>query len=201
MYSYAKDYYFTLLAYLIIPFYVQLDQKGQGLKNHEQTSFQAQSQEEIDRLCKEEIDNLFTGDDEDCILDSPLFSRLREKEQTELHAYRSDSYQPIADWNKPEMKEEVVSVFSVDEWTDDEVGMWKDGYGSVKPTEIRDMTSMEFMYCNHALFGFDIKHDTCTHFGGRDINLNFGDNPNGEGPPPYFNELFNFLDDDEGISM
>lgn len=199
MYSYAEDYYYTLFAYLIIPFYVQLEQRGQGLHNHVHTDFEAQSQEEIDRLCKQEIDNLFTTENDEPMPDSPLFNRLREKERSGLHGSYNGVHQPSASWKKYDTKTDPEYVFCVDGWTDEEVGMWKAGYGFCNPKETYGMPGRHISHGRHGWIDFGFIHDA--EQASFEADSSIGVDLKDEGPPPYFCDLFKFLDEDECVCM
>ena len=74
----ARDVYWTMMAYLIIPFYAQLQAMELGSSEDGPLDIN-QSTEEVDRRCKEEIDNLFNECKEEPLPDTPLFNRIGNK--------------------------------------------------------------------------------------------------------------------------
>lgn len=195
MYSYSEEYCYTLFAYLIIPFYFQLGQFGQGLHNNLHTEFEKQSQEEIDLICKQEIDNLFDdGDSVNSMPDSPLFNRLRKKDRNESQVPHYGPYEVNERRDKCGGKADPECVFSMDGWTDNEVRMWKDGHGFEDPVGMHCMTSTELSQSLKEMVDCDINHgmNSTSH----DVGYNAGNDLKGQCPPVYFKDMFDFLDDE-----
>lgn len=170
-----------------------------------------QTQEEIDRLCKQEIDNLFneSDDDDDMMMpDSPLFNRLRQKERCELlHTNQSKM-------NSKNSQAVVDSMWAVDVMNQG-LDMWSipnDRHGNNNKS--KNLFMQEYQYSGQDVVknGQDeieidcttenVHHWTHHHHHHHEHHRNLGMAARSfEDPPAHICELLKFLDDDDFIDM
>lgn len=186
--KFVAHYYYTLFTYLVIPFYAHLELSGRVSDENKESSGQGvQTKEEIDRLCKQEIDNLFDESDDDVMPDSPLFSRLREKERCELLTQ-----------SKIGSNSQIVnSMWAVN--VNQGLDMWSipnDHH------ESKNMFTQENQYSTHIVNGQDeIEIDCTENVHWAHDHRDFSMARSFEDPPAHICELLKFLDDDDFIDM
>lgn len=220
--EFVAHYYYTLFTYLVIPFYAHLELSGRASCEENKkadidlTIQGAQTQEEIDRLCKQEIDALFDESDDDLMTmpDSPLFNRLREKERFELMTSdTARSKQPKAESSQHQTV--VGSMWAVDNMNQG-LDIWSipnDGHYHHHESENKNkMMNMfnqetseeEYQYAtrveNEGQAEIEIDCTEKVHCWTGD-RREFSIEKSFDEPPAHICELLKFLDDDDFMDM